>query len=240
MTNPSINRENDNHPIDILIDSRDRVNGNPSDFLYNLAGSYDVGRAELRRVSLGNTLYNFEAGINNRIPVSTGDVFVSPGNYTISDLTAVLAVLFGMAVTYDPITMRINTAAPITINWANAVAAGQEDLANIQLGFLQYPLSNFTGQTFPFAPNLSAPNLFLDITGFASPSVSSYDFGSWIVHCNVNRGEILTESFETGNRNIAVNQMIRQMRIQLRCTDARPVNPANFVDWTACIRLYLR
>ena len=102
--------------IDYVIESSKRISGSVSNFRYNLPASIKASKIELRYLQMHNVFYNVQTRFNDLVPLSTGDVLIPEGSYNINELTTQLTTTLGTLTTYNLVTMRLEFAAPLTIN----------------------------------------------------------------------------------------------------------------------------
>lgn len=230
---------------DCLIESKKRSSGTVQHFRYKLGMSFHARKIELKRIVFPNVFYNVR-DTNNLIPLSTGDVLIPIGNYDVYDLGTQLTTTLGVATTYNPITMRFNFAVPITINWANALSAGQTNLANIQLGFLGNLNTgklenNVAVSSSTHAPNLATDPFLINIRGInGNSSVYNNGYCTFLINPNVNKSELSIEQYEFNNpcvENSSPNYL-RELEISITQTDEKSISSDLLIDWYCILRIY--
>ena len=91
--------------------------------------------------------------------------------------------MFGVAVSYNQVSMRLEFGAPLTFNWGSTTKA---NLANIQLGFLGNlntgKLEDITTSSSTHAPNLATDPFLINIRGInGNSSVYNNGYSTYLI-----------------------------------------------------------
>lgn len=227
--------------MDCIVQSAQRKSGTVSKFKVNLGHSICAKKIILKRVVFPNVFYNVRQNVNDLVPLSTGDVIIPEGHYTIDEFVAQLTTTLGSATTYNEITMRLEFAGPLTFNWGSTSAT---NLANIQMGFLgNYSsgiLEDITTSASPYSPNLSIEPFLLNIKGLhGNSTIHEEGVSTFLINPNVNKTQLSIEQYDFNNAEIDMGEenYIRQLEISLADMNENNLPAKYFIDWYFILRI---
>lgn len=238
----------------ILIDSRYRNNGGFDSFTWTASFPYTPGNEiELQNVTMMNSAYVFQSGVNNVIPfieAATPGInrtaTITPGSYSITDLCAEIKTQMDAAgtqvytVTFDIKTSTITISAPaaFTLKWSLQTNTN----CAWELGWSQSDTPSAVSHTSTQSYNISGPNYYLiQIRGLQMDSINTSNqqpaTGSFMVTVDAAPGNIINfnsqESFRQKWR-LAIGSNISSLKVTVLRPDGRPAGLRS--DWSLVLR----
>jgi len=226
----------------IKIDSDLRTYGTNENFRYTLRTDIKFKRASLVYSSIPNTYYN----IRTVVALATNDggggtINIPVGNYTISELVAVIqtslqATDVTYTVVYDPITMRVifdnSTPNNFELNFS-----GETELAE-RLGFSPVDLVGLANYVGDLTPQLIEQEFYINIRefGLVGDGADRNQMFTFVVPNIAIRGDysILTTELGFNQSDFQDHVLLRDFTVELKRRNGELVD-LNGANWTVIL-----
>lgn len=226
-----------NNTHHVLIESKDRTYGTPSDFRLDLSKSVFAKCISLSFCQFPNTYYNV-TNRNNAIKFGISTYTITPGIYNLIELLDAIAALT------ENITCSFNDISQ-TITISN-IAAFDIDL-NIQnsmyqlIGFSKLAYTGASSYSGTFVPKLYQNAAFISINNISSGCLSSKsDFiqnFTFMIPCNTNKNEI-NQFYAHSQYNLRpyVNSVINHFQVKIYDEDGYLME--NVGEWIMLLEIH--
>ena len=223
----------------IKIDSDFRTYGSNENFRYTLRRDIKFKRASLVYSSIPNTYYS----IRTAVALATNDggggtITVPVGNYTISELTAVIQTSLQLTdanytVVHDPITMRVTFDNSSPTNF-ELNFSGETELAE-RLGFSATDLIGLANYVGDLTPQLIEQEFYINIRefGILGDGSDRNQMFTFVVPNTAIRGDytVLTDELAFNQSDFQENVTLHDFTVELKRRNGEIVD-LNGSNWT--------
>lgn len=204
----------------LLINSKNRTSGTASNFTIR-SNRYIEGSFNVKNISLTNTFYLIQTGVNDTITINATNIVLVPASYNLGTLITTLQGAFTAAFGAGQITISLNAfTGRILISGAAVFTMVFPNELKYLLGFTQSSHAGATSYNAENFTNVTRLNLGIRINE-AAHETSVYNFVNDGISAHLyfksisNFGDVMTQTYDQVKQQLHFTQRTNQLTISI-------------------------